>query len=278
MPELPEVENYRRDLQKLLVGRRFTGVYIDWPRQVAVPDVETFKARLPGQVIMQVGRRGKYLVFYLSRDFLLIHLRMSGRLYVELASAPPDPHAHVVFRLDGREELRFRDPRKFGRVYLVDDPQCVVGKLGPEPLEEGFTAERLAEMLARRRGRIKSLLLDQEFLAGLGNIYADEALYAAGIHPLRPANTLDREEVQRLHIAIRATLLKAIEQRGTTFDSFYLDVRGQPGRYQTRLAVYDRAGKPCLRCGTPVQRMVVGQRSTYFCPQCQPWRVSNAPT
>jgi formamidopyrimidine-DNA glycosylase len=270
MPELPEVENYRRDLQNLLVGRRFTGVYIDWPRQVAVPDVETFKARLPGQVITQVGRRGKYLVFHLSRDFLLIHLRMSGRLHVEPTSAPPDPHAHVVLRLDGREELRFRDPRKFGRVYLVDDPRRVVEKLGPEPLEEGFTAERLAEMLARRRGRIKSLLLNQEFLAGLGNIYADEALHAAGIHPLRPADTLTHEEVRRLHAAIRATLLKAIEQRGTTFDGFYLDARGRPGRYQSRLAVYGRAGEPCLGCGTPIQRIVVGQRGTHFCPRCQP--------
>jgi len=268
MPELPEVEHYRRDLEKALTSRRFTGVSINWPRQIATPDVETFASRLPGQTIRAVRRRGKFLVFHLSLDFLLIHLRMSGRLLIVPASAPPDPHVHVCFLLDGGEELRFRDPRKFGRVYLVDDPQRVVGGLGPEPLAEEFTPERFAAMLAGRQGRIKTLLLDQGFLAGLGNVYVNEALYLAGIHPLRTAGTLTREEVERLHAAIRATLLQAIDHRGTSFDSFYRDLRGEPGAY--RQVVYGRVGEPCLRCGTPIQRITVGQRGTYFCPTCQP--------
>lgn len=271
MPELPEVESYKRDLSQILVGRRITGVHVGWPNQIATPPVDELVRRLPGQTVVSVGRRGKYLLFGLSGgDTLLIHLKMSGRLHVESASSPADPHAHVVLSLNGGDELRFHDPRKFGRVHLVSDPDEVVGKLGPEPLDEEFTVKRFASMLTNRRGRIKPLILNQAFLAGMGNIYANEALHAAGIHPLRTADTLEGEEVERLHAAIQATLLRAIDYRGTTFDGFYLDVRGEPGRYQGRLAVYNRAGEACLRCGTPIQRVVIGQRSTYFCPTCQP--------
>lgn len=267
MPELPEVENYRRDLQEALVGRRFTGVSVTWPRQIATPDVETFVSRLPGQTVQAVERRGKFLIFRLAQDVLLIHLRMSGRLLLVPVDTPSDPHVHVRFRLDQVDELRFRDPRKFGRLYLVDDPQRVVGKLGPEPLAEDFTPQRFAMMLAGRRGRIKPLLLNQAFLAGLGNIYTDEALYLARVHPLRAANTLTQEEVKRLHAAIRATLQRAIDQRGTSFDPAYRDLWGDPGVY--RRVVYGRAGEPCPRCETPIQRIVVGQRGTYVCPVCQ---------
>ncbi|MFQ5341329.1 MAG: bifunctional DNA-formamidopyrimidine glycosylase/DNA-(apurinic or apyrimidinic site) lyase, partial [Anaerolineae bacterium] len=271
MPELPEVENYRRDLQAMLAGRRITGVSVDWPNQVGAPSVEELARRLPGQTIESIGRRGKYLLFRLSGgDTLLIHLKMSGRLHIEPASAPPDHHAHVVFRLDAGDELRFHDPRKFGRVYLVGGPDEVVGSLGPEPLSEDFSAERFARMLAGRRGRIKPLLLNQTFLAGLGNIYADEALHQAGLHPLRTADTLALDEVARLHTAIQSTLRSAIQQRGTSFDGFYLDARGEPGAYQSRLRVYGRAGEPCRRCGTLIERIVVGQRGTHLCPVCQP--------
>ncbi|MFQ5857095.1 MAG: bifunctional DNA-formamidopyrimidine glycosylase/DNA-(apurinic or apyrimidinic site) lyase [Anaerolineae bacterium] len=279
MPELPEVESYRRDLSELLVDRQFTDVHVDWPNQVSAPSVDELVRRLPGQTVVSVGRRGKYLLFRLSAgDTLLIHLKMSGRLHVEPASAPADPHAHVVFRLDAGDELRFHDLRKFGRVYLVDDPAKVVGRLGPEPLSDDFTVERFADMLAgpstgsgrRRRGRIKSLLLNQEFLAGLGNIYADEALHMAGLHPLRTADTLDTDEIEQLHAAIQSTLRRAIEHRGTSFDRFYLDTRGEPGAYQGRLQVYGRAGEPCHRCGALIERIVVGQRGTHVCPVCQP--------
>jgi formamidopyrimidine-DNA glycosylase len=279
MPELPEVENYRRDLQEMLVGRRITGVCVDWPNQIGTPSVDELAHRLPGQTIRSVGRRGKYLLFQLSAGgTLLIHLKMSGRLHIEPASAPPDRHAHVVFRLDDGDELRFHDPRKFGRVYLVDDLNKVVGKLGPEPLGEDFTVERFAGMLAnpstgsgrRRRGRIKPLLLNQAFLAGLGNIYVDEALHTAGLHPLRTADTLTPDEIERLHVAIQSTLRHAIQHRGTSFDGVYRDMRGEPGAYQDRLRVYGRAGEPCHRCGAPIERIVVGQRGTYVCPVCQP--------
>lgn len=271
MPELPEVENYKQDLSELLVGRQFTSVYVDWPNQIGAPSVDELEYRLPGQTIEAVGRRGKYLLLALSRDdTLLIHLKMSGRLHVEPADTPRDPHVHVAFGLDDEDELRFDDPRKFGRVYLVDDADEVVGKLGPEPLSEDFTAGRFAEMLERRRGRLKPLLLNQAFLAGLGNVYADEALHAAGLHPLRTADTLDAGEIERLHAAIQATLQRAIQHRGTSFSWVYRDAYGEPGSYQERLLVYGRAGEPCPRCGTPIERIEVGQRGTHFCPHCQP--------
>jgi formamidopyrimidine-DNA glycosylase len=270
MPELPEVENYRRDLRDLLLDRQITGVEVDWPNQIGAPSVRELVQRLPGQRITDIHRRGKYLVFTLSGgDSLLIHLKMSGRLMIEPVSAPPDPHAHVVFSLGDGEELRFRDTRKFGRVYLVADPEQVVGKLGPEPLEPDFTPERLDAMLANRRGRLKPLLLNQQFLAGIGNIYADESLHAARLHPLRTADTLSQGEINRLQAAIRFTLHRAIEHRGTSFSWVYRDAYGEPGEFQALLQVYNREGEPCYRCGTPIERIVVGQRSTYFCPQCQ---------
>lgn len=271
MPELPEVENYKRDLRALLVGRQFTGVYVDWPNQIGTPALDELERRLPGQTVESVSRRGKYLLFRLSGgDTLLIHLKMSGRLYIEPATTPTGSHVHVIFRLDGEDELRFYDPRKFGRVYLVNDPAQVVGDLGPEPLAEDFTVERFADLLASRRGRIKPLLLNQQFLAGLGNIYADETLHQASLHPLRTADTLDADEIERLHAAIQSTLRQAIEQRGTSFSWVYRDAYGEPGAFQSQLQVYDRAGEPCYRCGTPIERIVVGQRGTYLCPCCQP--------
>ena len=274
MPELPEVDSYRVDMSEMLTGRRFAEVYVDWPNQVVTPAVDEFAGRLMGQTVESVGRRGKYLLFHLSQDdTLIIHLKMSGRLLVEPISAPPDKHAHVVFRLDDGDELRFCDPRKFGRVYLVRDVADVVGRLGPEPLEHGFTVAWLEEALAGRSRRIKSLLLDQSFVAGLGNIYVDESLHRAGVHPLRPANTLTEIEVEKLHQAIQLTLREAIANRGTSFDQFYLDARGKPGAYQTQLLVYNRAGEPCFQCGTPIERIVVSQRGTHVCLCCQPAHV-----
>jgi formamidopyrimidine-DNA glycosylase len=215
---------------------------------------------------MRVGRRGKFIVFELdpSDRTLLIHLRMSGRLAVVSADAPPDPYAHTVLTLDNNHELRFSDTRKFGQLYLLADPEEILGKLGPEPLSDEFTPAWLTEALARRRRAIKPLLLEQSFVAGLGNIYTDEVLFRAAVDPRRPANTLTECEVERLHESIRAVLQEAIDHQGTSLDWVYPE-----GGMQERLLVYGRTGEPCVCCETPVERIVLGQRGTHFCPSCQ---------
>jgi formamidopyrimidine-DNA glycosylase len=271
MPELPEVETVVSELRDALIGRTITAVTVRWARTVAMPDPTTFAAALCGRSIGGVTRRGKWVALSLEpAGILLIHLRMSGRLLLEAADGPEESHTRVVLGLDNGQRLRFSDPRKFGRMALVDQPECLLGGLGPEPLAEDFTAERLAQMLGTRRTRIKPLLLDQRFLAGLGNIYTDEALWQAGIHPLRPANSLSAAEVACLHQAIRQVLTAAVAARGTTLeDTRYVGPNGVPGEFAARLAVYGHAGQPCPRCGTPITRCVVGGRGTYICPQCQ---------
>jgi formamidopyrimidine-DNA glycosylase len=272
MPELPEVETVAQGLRASLVGCTITEVKVLWARSVVPPDPATFARRLTGQAVTDVGRRGKWLVMALSGgDMLLIHLRMSGRLLLEPEACLDSRHLRVLFLLDDGRRLSFVDQRKFGRLHLTDNPTQVLGALGPEPLSDEFTAEQLGEMLAQRRGRIKSLLLNQRFLAGLGNIYADESLWRARIHPLRPANTLAPAEVRRLHEAIRSVLLAAIASGGTTLqDATYQQTNGRAGEFANRLAVYGQAGQPCLRCSTTVERIRVSQRSTHFCPHCQP--------
>jgi formamidopyrimidine-DNA glycosylase len=271
MPELPEVETVARGLQASLVGRTIAGVEVRWPRSVIPPDPTAFARRLMGQTVTSVGRRGKWLVIALSDgDTLLVHLRMTGQLVLEAGEGPDDQHVRVLFLLEDGGRLRFSDMRKFGRLWLVDDPAAALGALGPEPLGDGFTAARLGEMLARRRGRIKSLLLDQRFLAGLGNIYADEALWQACIHPLRQADSLSPAEVRRLHRAIRSVLRAAISSGGTTLpDRTYRQTDGRSGEFASRLAVYGQEGQSCPRCGTPIERVMVNQRGTHFCPRCQ---------
>jgi len=270
MPELPEVETVVRGLQSL-VGRRVERVEVRWRRTVAAPSPQAFARRLAGRRIEEVRRRGKWVVIGLDRGwFLLVHLRMSGWLQVKAEGAAEDPYARVVLCLDDGRRLVFSDPRKLGRMVLTDDPMEVLGGLGPEPLDEGFTVERLAQRLAGRQARLKPLLLDQRFLAGLGNIYANEALWRAGLHPLRSAGSLSPEEVARLHRAIRLVLQEAIARRGTTLeDGRYVGVDGRPGGFASRLRVHGRASEPCPRCGTPVVRIVVCGRGTYFCPTCQ---------
>jgi len=269
MPELPEVESLARELRGALVGRKIVGVEVRWPRIVAAPDPETFARRLVGRRIREIRRRGKWLLLGLDEgEWLLVHLRMSGRLTVEDACAPDDVHTRVVFHLGDGQRLRFSDPRKFGRMALTACPEEWLGDLGPEP--PGLTLEQLAGMLQGRRVRLKPLLTDQRFLAGLGNIYADEVLWRAGLHPLRPADTLTLEETARLHGAIRQVLEEAIARRGTTLpDQRYVLPDGRPGEFAARLAVYGREGHPCPRCGTPIARTRVGGRSVHFCPQCQ---------
>jgi formamidopyrimidine-DNA glycosylase len=269
MPELPEVETTVRALRRPLVGRIITGVRTDWPRQIATPGLAELQQRIQRRLIEAIDRRAKYLVFSLSGgETLLIHLKMTGHLSVMPAATPPDPYAHTVFTLADGDELRFRDMRKFGRVYLVRDPEEVLGGLGPEPLEPAFTAERLAERLGGRQRALKPLLLDQTFLAGIGNIYADEALHAAALHPERRANTLRPAEIEALHQAIRHVLQLGIDREGASISN-YVKPDGARGDMQNAVAVFRRTGQSCYRCGTLIKRTVLGSRSTHFCPACQ---------
>jgi formamidopyrimidine-DNA glycosylase len=270
VPELPEVETVARGLRALVMGRAIAGVTVGWSRIIAHPPLEQFAERIVGRRVASIDRRGKYVVVALDRGYLLIHLKMSGRLLVVAAEEPLDRHVHLVFDLDDGCQLRFRDARKFGRVYLVDDPSEVTAELGPEPLADDFTLDEFRRLLARRSGRLKSLLLNQQFLAGLGNIYADEVLFAARLHPLRNADSLMPDEQLRLYEAIRLVLGEAVASRGTTLnDGGYIDARGQSGAYQEQIAVYGRTGQPCVRCHTNIERIVIGGRSTHFCPLCQ---------
>jgi formamidopyrimidine-DNA glycosylase len=271
MPELPEVQTIVDELRSQLLGRAFTGLETDWAPALTSGPVPQFRARLVGQRILEVRRRGKYVVLFLSRgDTLLIHLMMSGRLSVLPSSQPCDPHTHARFLLDDRRELRFRDVRKLGRAYLVGDAQEVVGHLGPEPLDDGFTLHQFRDLIARRRGRLKPLLLNQRFVAGLGNIYVDETLFAARLHPLRAADTLDDQETERLYQAIRRVLTRALAHQGTTLgDAGYRRPNGQTGSYQSHLQVYGREGQPCPVCHAAIRRIVVANRGTRLCPQCQ---------
>jgi len=275
MPELPEVETVCRILQSgrpharatALPGHRITGSRLLWRRTLAAPGPRCFRERLPGQRIESVSRRGKFCVIGLTRDTLLFHLRMGGDLRIEPNAAPVSPHCRLILGLDRGMRLSFCNPRKFGRAWLTADPAEVLGKLGPEPLDPAFTAERFIDALARKRRQVKPLLLDQTFLAGLGNIYADEALHRARIHPLTRADGLSPEQGRALWRSIRTLLREAIRHSGTTFDGGY-----GGGEYFDRLRVYQRTGEACARCGTPIERILVGQRSTHFCPRCQALR------
>ncbi len=269
MPELPEVETTANELRPGLLGRRVIDVHILWEGAVATPSPPEFARRLQGRRILGTGRRGKFLLFPLDGgDTLIIHLRMTGHLGIVRSAEPLPQHVRLVFALDNGYDLRFRDARKFGRAYLVADPEEVLGRLGPEPLAGAFTPEVLQRQLGRRAAPVKSLLLDQRLVAGLGNIYADEALFYAGIHPRRPGKSLTPSEGQRLHAAIQRVLTEAIADGGTSLDS-YRRPDGSQGGHAVRLAVFRKSGLPCPRCRTPIARIVLGGRSTHFCPHCQ---------
>ncbi len=268
MPELPEVETVVRDLRQLLLGQAIGGVEVFWERTVATPAPAEFAARLAGQRILGADRRGKYIILRLDQDSLVVHLRMTGQLLVvPLSKEAGHEHLRVALELSD-SRLLFVDTRKFGRMYLVRDAAQIVGKLGPEPLGSSFTVQALAESLRGRRGAIKPLLLNQQVVAGIGNIYADEALFVAGILPSREAGSLAPAEVESLHAAIRSELARGIRNRGTTL-SDYRDAGGRPGEHQSHLCVYGRAGEPCPRCGTEIARARLGGRSSCFCPHCQ---------
>ncbi len=268
MPELPEVETLVRRLREPLIGRTVEDVTIYWKRTIARPAPKEFARLLRGCTVQAIDRRAKYLVFTLVLQpapplFLLIHLRMSGKLSVVDRSAPIEKHDRVVFDLDNGQQLRFNDVRKFGKMWVVIDPAEVAGAIGPEPLAADFDLPKFRALVQSRSGAIKPLLLNQKFLAGVGNIYADESLWRAKIHPLRTADSLSDAEVAALYRSIRHVLCRAIADQGTDAGDGVIE-----GDYAPR--VYGREGKPCYRCHRPLHKIVVGQRGTHFCPHCQP--------
>ena len=237
------------------------------------------QAIVPGLAVKTVDRRGKYLLIELEQDqWLVIHRKMSGNVFLRSADAPPETHTHLEIGFDDGVLLRFVDPRKFGRVYLfrstVELNEFLAERLGPDSLVD-LDAAVLATKLRGRTGRIKSLLLDQAFLAGIGNLYADEALWEARLHPLRSADSLSKGEVRRLAAAIKQVLVRGIERNGTSFSATYRDVDDRPGENQSFLNAYGRESEPCPRCGRPISRILVGSRSSYFCPHCQKPRLSS---
>ncbi len=274
MPELPEVETVRRQLEPVLVGRRFERVEIDDPRLVRPFEPAAVAAELEGERVAEVDRRGKYLIFrFESGRVLLVHLRMTGSFrHRRSGVGKDDPHRRAVVRLDDGSDVAYRDVRRFGTWLLVEPEELepyLADRLGEEPLVAGFTPARLARRLAGRRTPIKAALLDQRTLAGLGNIYVDEALWGARLHPKRPAGELDANDVRRLHGAIRRVLQTAIERRGSTLRD-YSTPRGRRGSMQRAFKVYGRTNEPCDRCGTPIEKTRTGGRGTWYCPHCQP--------
>jgi formamidopyrimidine-DNA glycosylase len=270
MPELPEVETIARYLRegsgsvKSVLHRTVESVTLFWAKTLSEPAFDEFNMRIHGQTVQDISRRAKFLVLTLTTETLLMHLRMSGDVRVEPGNAPAQTHdrLHIYF-LDGNR-LVFNDTRKFGRVWLVRDPKSVLAGLGPEPFAPDLNAEVFAGMLKQSRRQIKPLLLDQGFIAGVGNIYSDEALHRARIHPLTPANAIDEEHTVLLLEAIRETLAEGILRNGASIDWVY---RG--GDFQNYFRVYQRTGGPCPVCGTAIERQVIGQRSAHFCPTCQ---------
>jgi formamidopyrimidine-DNA glycosylase len=270
MPELPEVETIKTELAPHVIGRNIKGVTLLWEGIVRQPSVEEFCSHIVGQKIVGLTRRGKYLLVSLSKgDLLIIHLKMSGSLLVGRDSQEPPRFTRAIIHLDGGTSIFFCDPRKFGLMRLVKDMASVVGKLGPEPLEPEFTPDLLQKLLARRQAPIKALLCDQNFIAGIGNMYADEALFAARIHPLRTGASLTRAEIQRLYKAIRQVLRAGIGNKGASVENYYRP-DGTTGTAHFEFKVAHRGGEPCPKCGTPIERITVRGRGTYFCPKCQP--------
>jgi formamidopyrimidine-DNA glycosylase len=280
MPELPEVETVARDLRPRLVGTTIAGARCTWARTLRTHDPIAFADAVTGREVLAVGRRAKQLVVELSGDAALtIHLKMTGQLFVVPAGTAEDPYVRLVLELADGRELRFRDIRKFGKIGLYGrDPvtgelvaevggAAVFAAVGPEPLDDAFTVREFRRRLRRRKGRLKPLLVDQSFLAGIGNIYADEALWRARLHPLRSARSLRPPDERRLYEAMRAVLTEAVDRRGSSVDDY--TAPDGDGSMQERLDVYQRTGRPCRRCGRPIRRIVVGARSTHFCSWCQ---------
>ncbi|PLT31190.1 DNA-formamidopyrimidine glycosylase [Peribacillus deserti] len=273
MPELPEVETVRRTLIELVTGKTIEDIQIHWPKIIKAPEEqEQFIDALRGQTIRDVGRRGKFLIFFLDDYSLVSHLRMEGKYGVFPGEEPYDKHTHVIFKFSDGSELRYRDVRKFGTMHLFRRGEELLHPpllhLGPEPISDDFTIDYLSSRLAKTNRKIKPVLLDQNIVVGIGNIYVDEALFRAGIHPERIASGLRQEEIKRLHKEIVLTLSEAIEKGGSTIRS-YVNSQGKIGSFQLELNVYGRKGENCKVCGTPLMKLTVGGRGTHICPSCQ---------
>ncbi len=268
MPELPEVETIKNELAPHVLGRTFTSITLLWDGIVKTPSIDEFCSRLVGQKIAGLSRHGKYLVLSLNDDdSLVIHLKMSGSLLLSRDTTEPPQYTRAVFHLDRGINIFFRDTRKFGGIWLVKDWKTVTKNLGPEPLEPDFTPQVLAQRLNNRKAPVKALLCDQSIIAGIGNMYADEALFAAKINPLRSGASLTSEELERLYNAIQQTLRAAISNKGASIVNYYRP-GGETGTAHFEFKVAHGRGKNCPNCGTPIQRIPVRNRGTYFCPGC----------
>ena len=280
MPELPEVETIASDLLAAgLVGVQIVEARVFWERTVAMPTVDQFCKKIAGQKICGISRRGKFLVFSLSKDTLLVHLRMTGKFSI-ISSDNLEKHSHerVQLWLADRRVLSYQDQRKFGKMYLLNNPEEILGNIGLEPLSDQFTLIAFLSMLKGHKSQIKPFLLNQKYIAGLGNIYVDEALWEAKIAPQRTIDTLSKKELKLLHHAIQAVLIRAIAHKGTSLGTHrgnYYSASGRQGQNQTRLNVFRLDNKPCPRCGHLIRKIIVAQRGTHYCPHCQ--EVGNQP-
>lgn len=277
MPELPEVETVRKGLEKLVTGKTIAAVEVLWGRIIEQPEKELFELSLQKQTIEKMERRGKFLIFKLTDFDMVSHLRMEGKYeFHESKNDPVMKHTHVRFSFTDDTELRYLDVRKFGRMVLVEKDKSNEYKgilaLGPEPIPDKFLLQPFQAGLKKHHKAIKPLLLDQKLVTGLGNIYVDEALWESKIHPEQPANTLTKKETELLYQSIIDVLARAVEAGGTTIRS-YLNALGEAGKFQISLHAYGQTGEPCLRCGTPIQKIKVAQRGTHFCPNCQKLKV-----
>lgn len=279
MPELPEVETVVRTLNKLVAGKTIAHVQVLLPRIIQRPaEPEQFSDALMGQTISRIERRGKFIRFLLSDLTLVSHLRMEGRYGVYQPGEPVEKHTHVIFTFTDGTELRYRDVRQFGTMHIFNQGDewnaPPLHKLGLEPLAPDFTLDLFAQRIARKSTKLKPLLLAQETIAGLGNIYVDETLYRARLHPERPANSLSPQELALLHQAIIEVLQEAVDAGGSSIKS-YVNGQGEMGMFQQQLLAYGRKGLPCMRCGDPLEKIRLGGRGTHYCPACQ--RLSPTP-
>jgi len=273
LPELPEVETIAADLRPQLVGRTITRCELSFPTIVRHPEPEEFIDAVVDHRIESVGRRGKYILIGLGNSLLLVvHLGMTGQLRIVDEVTPLEKHTHAVFFLDDGRQLRYRDPRRFGRLLLGTEQALLSSKkmprLGPEPIDPDFAADELYRRLRKRKTSLKALLLDQTAIAGVGNIYADESLHRARLRPDRVAGSLSKKSAQRLHESLRESLQTAIVNRGSSVDT-YRDAWGEMGGQQEKLLVYGRAGEPCFTCGRPLAAIRIAGRTTVFCRRCQ---------
>lgn len=273
MPELPEVETIVRELrEEHLIGKKIEKAEVFWDRSIATQSHAAFIQRIAEQTILDITRRGKFLVFSLDQDTLLVHLRMTGKFFVEKCEAAVHSHERVRLYLSDNRIMRYEDQRKFGKWYLVSDPKELLDKIGIEPLSKKFTLKAFKKLFEKSNRQVKPLLLDQHYIAGLGNIYVDEALWEAKIHPLRSIQTLNDKEMALLHKAIILVLKKGVENTGTSLGAAranYFSVSGRRGSNQHALQVFRREGLICFRCNSLINKIVVGQRGTHFCPTCQ---------